>query len=511
MPAQITQFPETAVRSRFDHLFLNKQPTGIKEFEETIHQVVNQLIDISLEQTAPYRGKSPQQVEQEVKEAVTFNNEGEPLDKVLEMIEPSILQNSLHVTDEKSMGHLHCPPLIAGVAAELIISAYNQSMDSWDQSTAATFVEEEMIGWLTGQFGLGEKASGVFSSGGTQSNYMGLLLARDAYCDKQWNHNVKKHGLPPEAGKMKILCSEEAHFTVKKSAFQLGLGEDAVVSVSVDQNHRMSTADTQRKIEQLIENGDHPFAIVGTCGTTDFGSIDPLSDLASLASRYNVWFHADAAYGGALILSESHASKLKGLEMADSITVDFHKLFYQPISCGAFLVNDERSFKYINHHADYLNPQEDEEEGIPHLVNKSIATTRRFDALKLFMTLKVVGLSQLQQMVDHTFITAKKTADYIQETDHLSVANPDPELNTVLFRFESNDQTPEKLNEINRLIQKEILFSGKAIVAKTKFKSDVFLKFTLLNPRTSIEDTQSVLKEVQQLGYKRMEEREAFQ
>ncbi|WP_245807701.1 pyridoxal phosphate-dependent decarboxylase family protein [Halobacillus massiliensis] len=509
MPAQLIGHSYTPnIKQNFNHLFLNKQPEGIKEFEEIIQKVVNQLIDINLEQTVPYQGKLPSQVEEEVRNIITFKREGESIEEVLQMIGPAIMQNSLHVTDERSMGHLHCPPLLAGVAAELIISVYNQSMDSWDQSPAATFVEEEMISWLINQYQLSGNADGVFTSGGTQSNYMGLLLARDAFCEKKWNHNVKKYGLPYEASNMKILCSEEAHFTVKKSAYQLGLGEDAVVSIPTDSKHRMCVKEAEQKLKELIAEESYPFAIVGTCGTTDFGSIDPLTELASLADQYDLWFHADAAYGGALILSESHADKLKGLSLADSITVDFHKLFYQPISCGAFLINDKRNFKYINHHADYLNPEEDEEGGMPHLVNKSVATTRRFDALKLFMTLKVVGLSQMQQMVDHTFVTAKETAATIQRMEYLTVANPEPELNTVIFRFEGEDISPEELSELNRKIQQEMLFSGRAIAAKTKVYGHTYMKFTLLNPRTSSVDTQEVLEEIQSLGLKFLKAKE---
>ncbi|MCY9223365.1 pyridoxal-dependent decarboxylase, partial [Bacillus licheniformis] len=116
-------------------------------------------------------------------------------------------------------------------AAEMLISVLNQSMDSFDQSGAASLIEEEMVQWLCRKFEYGKDADGTFTSGGTQSNYMGLLLARDAFCEKQWNWNVQKDGLPPEANRLRILCSKDAHFTVKKSASQLGLGERAVVLV----------------------------------------------------------------------------------------------------------------------------------------------------------------------------------------------------------------------------------------------------------------------------------------
>ncbi len=135
--------------------------------------------------------------------------------------------------------------------------------------------------------------------------------------------------------------------------------------------------------------------ITGTAGTTDNGSIDDLDDVADLAEKHGLWMHVDAAYGGALILSRHHA-RLEGIERADSITVDFHKMFFQPISCGAVLLKDKAHFGYIRHHADYLNREEDV---LPNLVDKSIATTRRFDALKVWMTLQNVGPQALGSML----------------------------------------------------------------------------------------------------------------
>ncbi|MFD2922666.1 pyridoxal phosphate-dependent decarboxylase family protein [Halobacillus naozhouensis] len=507
---QVMKGDETAYNA-FDDLFFHRGAEGLKAYEEIVQHVSTKLTEVFSDFDQPYKGGRPDEVRKAISGMVMATRQGETLRDLLEEIDVPFLRNNLHVSHEKSVAHLHCPPLLSGIAAEMIISSYNQSMDSWDQSTAATYVEREMIAWLTQRFGLSEISDGVFSSGGSQSNYMGLLLARDSFCEKHWGCNVQQEGLPSAFKRMKILCSEDAHFTVQKSASQLGLGAEAVVTVETDHNHRLSIYDCHEKIEMLRKEGSLPFALVGTCGTTDFGSIDPLEELAEVAGENGLWFHVDAAFGGALILSRTHAHKLNGIQSADSITVDFHKLFYQPISCGAFLVNDGRSFQYTNYHADYLNPEADEEEGITNLVNKSVVTTRRFDAFKLFVSLRTVGTDRFAEMIDHTFVVANQSAQLLEDLDHFHVLNQTPELNTIVFRFQPRGIARKEINELNRSIQQQLFEQGMAAIAKTKVQEDIYLKFTLLNPRTEIQDIDAILKDIEVLGFNEIKTRRITQ
>ncbi|MCA0171876.1 pyridoxal phosphate-dependent decarboxylase family protein [Bacillus sp. RAR_GA_16] len=484
-----------------EQLFLSSGESGQASFQEQMSDMIELISQTFQEATHPYIGKQPTVVQDEIATLFKFPNETQNFTNILQEIEEPIIKNSLHVSHEKSIAHLHCPPLIPAIAAELMISSFNQSLDSWDQSTAATYVEKEMIKWLTQQFGYPSTSDGTFTTGGTQSNYTGLLLARDEFCHRKWGRDVKRDGLPPHFHKLRILCSEDAHFTVQKTAAQLGLGESAVIKVKVDENHRMSPMHLKKQLIDLKERDLLPFALVGTCGTTDFGSIDPLVELATIAQEEKLWFHVDAAYGGALILSESHNWKLEGITAADSITVDFHKLFYQPISCGAFLVKNSQSFRFLHHHADYLNPIEDEGEGIPNLVNKSIVTSRRFDAFKLFLSMKTVGISLFSEMIDTTFKLAKETANFLSQLPNIKVENKNPELNTVIFRFEPQNPSGD-VCKLNRKIQQEMLYESKAAIAKTSVNGRTYLKFTMLNPRTKLEHIYEIAEEIQALGWK---------
>src|SRR6201998_2497166 len=267
---------------------------------------------------SPYAGKTPAELAGLISgDFLPQENGSEQLAEILR----TVIANSISVSHPRTAAHLHCPPLVASLAAEVVISALNQAMDSFDQAPVATIVEQKMIRWLCAEAGLPETADGTFTTGGSQSNYMGLLLARDTFLHKHWNWSAQKSGLPPEARQLRILCSEVAHFTVEKSAMQLGLGTDSVVRVAVDDHFRMDPASLRAALAALQSQRLFPMAIVATAGTTDFGSIDPLPELTPLAREAKTWLHVDAAYGGALFFSADHRARLAGIEYADSLSI----------------------------------------------------------------------------------------------------------------------------------------------------------------------------------------------
>ena len=344
----------------------------------------------------------------------------------------------------------------------------------------------------------------MFTSGGTQSNFMGLLLARDRYAQKHFQWSIQEQGLPPQASRFRILCSEVAHFTIRQTAALLGLGQQAVVPVATDADYRLSPHHLEQQIIALKQEGLLPIAIVATAGTTDFGSIDPLPEIAQLAQAYDLWLHVDAAYGGALMMSDTYRHLLDGIAAADSLTIDFHKLFYQPISCGAFLIKERSNFDLLKLHADYLNPETNEDLGILDLVVKSVQTTRRFDALKLFVSMQCLGRKIFADMIETTINTARETAFFLQADADFELANV-PTINAVVFRYipqaQASKLTPVSLsNQINQSIRLELIRQGQAIIAQTQIGVFIYLKFTLLNPRTTVAHVKSLLEEMRTIG-----------
>jgi len=461
-------------------LFESEFLTPTQDGEDRYLRLVSEAAQIFCESLpeAPYSGKNAAALADLISTDFLPDDGGAP--KQIAATLRTVVSNSVAVNHPHTAAHLHCPPLLAALAAEIVISALNQSMDSFDQAPIATVLEQKMIRWLSAQVGLPTTSDGTFTTGGSQSNYMALLLARDASLQKNWNWSARKSGLPPEARRLRIFCSEVAHFTVEKAASQLGLGTDAVVRVAVDKHFCMSPTALRNSLDSTSAAGLLPLAIIATAGTTDFGSVDPLSELASLAQTAGAWLHVDAAYGGALLFSAQHRSKLKGIEAADSLGIDFHKLFWQPIPCSAFLLRDARHFDSIKLHADYLNPEAHADDGIPNLVTTSLLTTRRFDALKLWISFQTLGRTQLAAMIDRTIELARHAAKAIRDTPRLELLC-EPQLSTVGFRYVGSHASSDS-DAINAALRQRLFDSGVAVIGHTRVHSRQALKFTCMNP-----------------------------
>ena len=480
----------------FESDFLTLSTTGA--YKQTMAGAIEALCR-SLP-TQPYSGADPAWLRS------LFDNEvlpetGVGLENLWDRI-AKVISHSVVLTHPNTIAHLHCPPLIVAQAAEVVINALNQSMDSFDQAPAATLLEEKLVAWLCREVGLGRLAGGVFTSGGSQSNYMGLLLARDSCVEKNWNRSVQSQGLPADAHRMRILCSDVSHFTIEKSAAQLGLGTQAVLRIPTDGSFCMRPEMLSSALQELQRNAQIPMAIVGTAGTTDFGSIDPLSEIASVARAAGAWFHVDAAYGSALLLSGRHRERLKGIEAADSISMDFHKLFWQPISCAAFLLRDSRQFAHIKMNAGYLNPEFHEHLGIPNLVTRSVATTRSFDALKLWVSLQALGRKKLGQMIDATIDLASYATAFIRTQTELEVIH-EPVLGCVVFRYRPTDPAIDS-NSLNSTLRQRLFEQGLAVIGHTIVRGRQCLKLTCMNPTVSKEQIEDLLRLIVKEG-KQME------
>ncbi len=404
------------------------------------------------------------------------------------------LKDAVWFHHPKYVAHLNCPVALPSLLAEQLMAAVNSSVDTWDQSAGATLIEQKVIDWTLARCGLPASADGIFTSGGTQSNLMAMLLARDSWSAARYpDRPIKQCGLPPEASKWRIFTSEISHFSIQKSAAILGLGYDAVVTVSCDAKFRMDASQLEHEVEQCLQQGLIPIAVVATSGTTDFGSIDPLRDIAAISRRYNLWMHVDAAYGCGLLVSQQHRHRLNGIELADSVTVDYHKSFFQTVSCGAFMVRDAHNLRHVTHHADYLNPLSAHQEGTPNLVNKSIQTTRRFDALKMWLTLRIMGPETLGQAFDGLIERTQQLHQLLLDHPQIEVLHA-PELSTQIFRIVPKaGLSDERLDELNAAVRKAVFRSGNAVIAGTKVHGRQYLKFTLLNPGTSEADLQDII------------------
>ncbi|MFP3590801.1 pyridoxal phosphate-dependent decarboxylase family protein [Chryseobacterium sp. SIMBA_038] len=471
---------------------------NIHEYQNAVSKAQESVISFLEDTTKPFSGISPRELRKQF-ENINLNDPSQTYEEVFEEVKELYTQHAIAFHHPKYVAHLNCPIVIPAIAAEMLISSINSSLDTWDQSAGGTLMEQKLIEWTCNEIGFDHLSDGVFTSGGSQSNLMGMLLARDHYSLKYLNHSIKKDGLSKDAHRFRIFVSDAAHFSIQKSASILGLGEQAIVKIKTDRSFRMNSVLLEDAVRKEIENGNIPIAVVATAGTTDFGNVDPMINISGIAKKYNLWFHVDAAYGCALLLTEKYRHLIQGIEDADSVTVDYHKSFFQPVSSSGFIVRDKKYFGLITHYADYLNPKDHDENEIPNQVNKSIQTTRRFDALKLWFTLRIIGKKGLGGYIDRIIHTAKEAAILLENDPNFELLNRS-DLSALVFRYSADPFKTFDLNRINTYIKSQLYKNGNALVAGTKVNGQFYLKFTILNPLTTVEDIKSILNTIKKHG-----------
>ncbi|MFH8341100.1 pyridoxal phosphate-dependent decarboxylase family protein [Streptomyces sp. AM6-12] len=365
--------------------------------------------------------------------------------------------------DPLCAGHLHCPPLAVATAADLAVSALNPSLDSWDQAPGATALEALVARDLARAAGL---ADALVTTGGTESNQLALLLAREA------GH-----------GSVRLVCGAAAHHSLARAAWLLGLPDPVIVPAPG------GTLDPAA-LDAALTALPGPLLVAATAGTTDAGLIDPLPEIAALCAAHGARLHIDAAYGGGLLFSDRHRARLAGLDAAHTVTLDLHKLGWQPVAAGLLAIADPADLSVLHHRADYLNADDDTEAGHPDLLGRSLRTTRRPDILKAAVTLRTLGRRGLGALVDHVCDLAQEFAALIRAHPGFELYDT-PVISTVLFR------PAEATDAAVAGVRRELLHEGRAVLGRARLDGRLWLKATLLNPHTRPDDLAHLLKLVE--------------
>ena len=288
-------------------------------------------------------------------------------------------------------------PNFASIMADMIIATLNPQIAAWSHSPFAAECENFLVGEFGKKFGFpADSIDGVFCGGGAEANHTAVLCAINAHLPA-----YAKEGLKSSSKDLKIYCSKESHHSIGKAAMMTGLGRDAVVEVEADQHQRMIPEQLEREIRNDLEKGQQPFLIVATTGTTGSGAIDPVPEISQITSKFKLWLHVDAAYGGAAILNDASKKFLKGIEKADSITFDMHKWMSVPMGTSIFLTQNKdilfRTFRitteYMPHDADGLDIVD------PYI--HSMQWSRRFVGLRTYLSLLIFGWDGYSETIAH--------------------------------------------------------------------------------------------------------------
>lgn len=486
-----------------DTLFFSEDKKDKKILKEQLTKTFKSLYKVFNTQKC-YNGAKPAVVNAAVSSIDILPDDGVGFDEALKTLEEKVYPYMVYPPSKNYMAHLHSPVLIESLSSELILNTFNQSMDSWDQGPASTNVEEEVVHTLCSLFGY-EEGDGALTSGGSQSNLTATFLARDAKLEAL-GFDARNNPLGEWSEKLVCYVSEISHFSFDKAAHLLGLSYKNVRHVVVDDKYRMDMDELEALIKEDIEAGLVPFLVVATVGTTDFGSIDPLSEISTICRKYEMYMHADAAYGSALIMSDEYKSRIQGIDKADSITVDFHKMFLLPISCSCLLVKDKNYLNPLSFHAVYLNREEEESDGYTNLVSKGLQTTRRFDALKVLFSFLVRGKKGFNEIVNKNIENAKYFYNILKRDRAFEVLN-NPEISAVVFRVVYKKKGIKHhnrnidANALNKNIRHNLMHEKGIFIGETEVNGHTYLKTTILNPRLEKSDFDRLKKTIIQTSF----------
>lgn len=423
------------------------------------------------------------------------------------LIAQVLVEHGIDLSHARAAIGLQPPPLGVSVSDGALASVSNASRDSDDAAPSAIAVERWVMRALSRLSGLGARADGVMTASRTLSNVLGLLLARDA---------TARHALDGAAALQEpvVLCSELCHFSVHRACAALGLGERAARAIPTDARHRMKPGAVRAMLSNLSPSHT-PLAIVATVGTPDFGSIDPLPELAEIAAEHGVWLHVDAAYGFGALLSERLAPRLCGIERADSITLDLHKFGWQPTATSVLLVADTDRFVALDREVEDLNLSDDSAAGRGGRLGRSLRSTRRRpDARRVATTFLTHGRRELGDMVDTCHDLARHAERRIAREPELELIAP-AELSTVVFRYrgqlsaQSLYESLRSADEVNAALRRKLLARGIAAIGRTSPRNPwsnepprkrVWLKLTLLDPAATPSDIDDLIDAVLRAG-----------
>jgi glutamate/tyrosine decarboxylase-like PLP-dependent enzyme len=368
-----------------------------------------------------------------------------------------------------------------GALGDFYASVLNQNVTAWRSAPAAVTIERTVLGGLAAAIGC-DGFVGTFTSGGSLGNLMALAMARESRAP------AYEDGTQPGV----VYASEEVHMSIPKAVAMLGLGRANLRLIPVDENMRIQAAALESAIARDREAGRKGIALVGSAGTIMSGAIDPLTSLADVARRNELWFHVDGAYGAAAALARPE--KFVGMSQADSISLDAHKWLYQPLDCSVLLYRDadtaRRTFGYS---AEYVKTaSEDPIEGFA-FFDQTIELSRRFRALKLWLSLRYHGLAAFRAAITENLAQAELLAELIEAEPSLELLAP-VELSAVCFRWTNGDAG--MLNDRNEQILREVNQAGRVWLSNASIHGAVGLRACITNHRTREQDIRTVVKEV---------------
>ncbi|MCW5517042.1 pyridoxal phosphate-dependent decarboxylase family protein [Muriicola sp. Z0-33] len=460
-----------------------------EDFRLRGHQLIDKLAD---HLNASLNGRSPKVInwsspDDERNYWINFLENGEET-----TLFDEIIQKSIHIHHPKYLGHQISPAVPITALTSILGAQLNNGMGIYEMGAAGTAMERIVTDLICSQIGYTAKANGFLTSGGTLANLTALLSARK----KVVKQNVWQEGY---SGKLAIMVSEEAHYCIDRAARIMGLGDDGIVKIPVDKNFNIRVDLLENCYKKAAEKGLEIFAIVGSAPATATGIYDNLKALAKFASEKNIWLHVDGAHGGAAIFSKKYSKTVRGIQHADSVVIDGHKMMMMPGITTALLFKDgNNSHSTFSQKADYLL-QESAEQDWYNLAKRTFECTKYMMSLHWYTLIKSYGFALFDEFVTTLYDSGEKFAGLIQKDPDFELAAK-PMSNIVCFRFIGNIDSASEQNLRNKKIRQQILEEGEFYIVETKLRELHYLRVTIMNPFTTPEIMEKLLAKIKGLA-----------
>ena len=399
-----------------------------------------------------------------------------------------ILKRITAVHNPKCIGHQVTPTAPITALTAMMSGLLNNGMAIYEMGMAPSAMERIVTDLLCKKIGYDGDSRGFLTSGGTLANLTALLSARKAKVKNDiWNEGHKQA--------LGIMVSGEAHYCVDRAAKIMGLGEKGILKIPVTEDYKMNTSLLENEFRKATANGIHIFAIVGSAPSTATGVYDDLERIATFAKKQDIWFHVDGAHGGAAIFSQKYKYTVAGIDQADSVVIDGHKMMMLPTITTALLFkNGNHAHATFNQKADYLLVQSDHEDWY-NKAKRTFECTKTMMSLHWYTMLKTYGEGIFDAYVTQLYDMGKKFGSLVQQHPNFELAIA-PNSNIICFRYVDNNLNLNTLNEINSKIRQQLLEEGEFYIVHTKLKGIHYLRCTVMNPFTTEEHFKILLEKV---------------
>ncbi len=467
-----------------------KERSGLEmepeEMRRLGYEVVDRVVDrwAGLRSGAAWAGGTRRELEPLLAEKAP--EEPRDADGVLQRALKDVLPRAGRIDHPRFFAFIPSSPTWASILGEYLATGFNIFQGTWLESAGPSQLELVVMDWFRSWLGLPETGGGLLTSGGSAANLVALVTARE------------RAGNPSEPI---LYLSDQGHSSLERAARIMGIRAESVRKIPTDDLFRMDINALREAIEEDRHSGRHPLCICGNAGATNTGAIDPLHTMANLAREEGLWFHVDGAYGGFAVLTPEGKEALRGIEEADSITLDPHKWFFQPYETGCLMVKDtrvlEEAFRIL---PEYLQDAALGEEQV-NFADRGIQLTRSFRALKVWMSIQMSGLRAFREAIRESMDLARRADAHIRASTSLEMLGP-ASLGIVCFRFRPSGRELDAraLEELNLSIQDEIVGSGLAMMSSTRLRGVFSLRLAIMNYRSTWEDVLATLHAAEEIG-----------